>query len=100
MGKCTNLTLRSTRTPYMPLRGIPVAKQKGDRFIFRNKCAQKINLPPSYEGVGRRGSVAVFILLRQLILQRIGIVVEISAVRDRGQNPGRNALPLLLGLEV
>ena len=44
------------------------------------------------------GSVAIFILLRQLRLEMIGIDVEVGAVRDRGQHQGRNALHLLLSL--
>ena len=47
-----------------------------------------------------RGSVAIFILPRKLRLEMIGIDVKVFAVRDRGQYQGRNALPLLLGLEV
>ena len=47
-----------------------------------------------------RGSVAIFVLLRKLRLETIGIDVKVGAVRDRGQYQGWNALPLLLGLEV
>lgn len=47
-----------------------------------------------------RGSVAIFILPRKLRLEMIGIDVKVSAVRNRGQYQGRNALPLLLGLKV
>jgi Fe-S-cluster formation regulator IscX/YfhJ len=44
------------------------------------------------------GSVAIFILLRQLRLEMIGIDVEVGDVRDCGQHEGRNALHLLLNL--
>ena len=46
------------------------------------------------------GSVAIFILLRKLRLEMIGIDVKVGAVRDCGKYQGRNALPLLVGLEV
>ena len=60
----------------------------------------KSNVRPSPKQSFIRGSVAIFILLRQLRLESIRIDVEVGAVGDRGQHQGRDALPLLLSLEV